>query len=133
MGLDMFAYAVKNEGDFNSDEREELAYWRKHNALHAWMWDLWEEKGKPEFDPETMGGSFGEFNCAPVRLESQDLDRLEAAVIGRKLTPTGGFFWGDTDYSEEDWAYYRKEDLAFIKKAKKAIDDGLVVYYNSWW
>ena len=37
MGLDQFAYTTKGK------EKEEIAYWRKHNALHGWMENLWEE------------------------------------------------------------------------------------------
>ena len=44
MGLDMYAYAKNSNG-----EEESLADWRKHNRLHGWMEDLWEDKGRPYY------------------------------------------------------------------------------------
>ena len=40
MGLDMYAYAKDENG-----EDEHLADWRKHNRLHGWMEELWEDDG----------------------------------------------------------------------------------------
>jgi hypothetical protein len=39
-----------------------------------------------------------------------------------------GFFFGDN--SDED---YRENDLEFIRKAREALDAGLIVEYSSWW
>ena len=53
MGLDMYAYktskVVEDKKEITDDNREELAYWRKHNRLHGWMEELWEDKGRPNF------------------------------------------------------------------------------------
>ena len=38
MGLDQYGYAVPKE---ESEARNELAYWRKHNRLQGWMEHLW--------------------------------------------------------------------------------------------
>ena len=59
------------------------------------------------------GGSSDCFNCAPVVLTSEDLDRLEAAVKGGNLPHTTGFFFGVSEGREA-------EDLAFIAKAREA-------------
>lgn len=121
MGLDMYAFTMTGRPDTNVDFKPdavtELHYWRKHPDLHGWMRALYFDKG----------GSEREFNCAPVVLTASDLDRLEADVVGRRLPQTSGFFFGRSDGSE------RADDLAFIAKARAAIDQGLTVFYDSWW
>lgn len=67
------------------------------------------------------------FNCRPVLLTPEDLDRLEADIRSTALPETTGFFFGKTDGSERD------EDLAFIAKARAAMAEGFTVYYDSWW
>lgn len=121
MGLDQFAYAVDNSG-----EKEELAYWRKHPNLQGWMSDLWEEKGRPGFtDGEDI---VGDFNCIPLELTREDINDLEDAILNNILPKTVGFFFGN---DSDD--HYKEQDLEFIKRAKKALDSGLNVYYDSWW
>tara|TARA_B100000405_G_scaffold288376_1_gene237025 strand:- start:1220 stop:1651 length:432 start_codon:yes stop_codon:yes gene_type:complete len=143
MGLDMYAYAVVQGGQ-NDGAEESLADWRKHNRLHGWMEDLWEDKGRPyEGDLDDAENAFGSsFNCVPVELTLEDLDKLEADINEKVLPETGGFFFGDDSFSWEDDDgkpfegnnYYHKEtDLQFIEDARKAINEGKKVYYNSWW
>lgn len=123
MGLDQFAFAIDNNG-----EKEELAYWRKHPNLQGWMENLWESKGKPGLPEDHTSDMMGDFNCVPVELNKDDLDDLEDAIRGSGLPSTTGFFSG----SDSD-DYYKENDLEFIKKAREALDAGLVVEYNSWW
>lgn len=134
MGLDMYAYRVKQEllGDAQVDLEEllfeegqtkdgvdrEFAYWRKFNALHGWMHALYERKG----------GKDEEFNCNTVRLNEEDLDTLEAEVDS--LVPVSGFFFGPTDpVTEEE----KQEVRYFITKSREAIAEGDAVIYDSWW
>lgn len=157
MGLDMYAYAVDKEnahrsyaelidednkfyderGDEDSNPnpnptRREIHYWRKHNALHAWMQDLWESRGSRLPDGKA-GGSPRDFNCVPIELTEEDLKKLEEDIRGRKLEPTDGFFFGGTDYTDEDWDWHEKDDLQFIADARQEIADGGRVFYDSWW
>lgn len=137
MGLDMYAYAKDENG-----EEESLADWRKHNRLHGWMEELWEEKGKP-FDGKLEENPMGDFNCVPVELSLTDLEQLEAEIVNKTMPSTGGFFFGEDSYSwDEDEEgnklpkgdyYYKETDLQFIEDARKAIQQGKKVYYNSWW
>lgn len=105
MGLDMYGYTMKAEfvGDrqtdvnVSEDEREEaalnhFAYWRKFNHLHGWMENLYRQKG----------GKAEVFNCCTVRLELEDLDRLESDLNEEKLEYTPGFFFGDSQIYPED-------------------------------
>lgn len=131
MGLDMYAYRVAKEnaiGDFEVAKDEEgnsiiednnFAYWRKFNAFHGWMEQLYYAKG----------GTKESFNCVPVRLTLEDLDKLQKDVINGALKPTSGFFFGEeVIYPGDIESLY-----AFIGKAVVAIKEGDAVYYDSWW
>ena len=133
MGLDMYAYTMRAEfvGDRQTDvmpttdeEREqaeltEIAYCRKFNHLHGWMENLYREKG----------GQENIFNCRTVRLELDDLERLEQALKNDELKHTPGFFFGGEEIYSEDI----KATNEFIATARDAIQNGLTVFYDSWW
>tara|TARA_R110000765_G_scaffold410562_1_gene509272 strand:- start:686 stop:1099 length:414 start_codon:yes stop_codon:yes gene_type:complete len=137
MGLDQYAYA-KPQG---TEEQEELAYWRKHNRLQGWMEELWEDKGRPNFN-SSQSQAMGDFNCQSVELTSSDIEQLEAHVNDKALPETGGFFFGDdsfvwtnedgNEFADGDY-YYKETDLKFIEDARRSIEQGKKVYYNSWW
>jgi hypothetical protein len=132
MGLDMYAFTVAadaagdnvvdldiNYGTDNELAKTELFYWRKFNALHGWMEDLYRIKG----------GAKESFNCTTVRLDTVDLDRLEMDTGNNKLVPINGFFFGEQTIYPEDL-----ESIAdFIAKAREALADGKAVFYDSWW
>jgi hypothetical protein len=124
MGLDMYAYRtsvqLSKPVDFNKEIESncsEIKYWRKHPNLHGWMERLYYAKG----------GQKDSFNCTPVELTREDLNSLAQAIIDGELPETRGFFFGETDGSEYN------EDLAFVKEAIKAIEEGDRVFYDSWW
>lgn len=142
MGLDMYAF----RGDLNTHMLEEIAYWRKHNALHNWMEQVWQEMSYEEFmegypvpDSEEQvitREMFEEmkqesFNCIKVPLNRKRIEQLEEAINNNDLVPTGGFFFGSTEYDPNK--VYGDTDRAFIKAAKQALDEGDVVIYDSWW
>lgn len=121
MGLDMYAYSVAKNGDPEGGEveKEEIAYWRKFNALHGWMEQLYRDKG----------GSAQSFNCIPVQLTREDLAQLAVDVTQKNLKPTEGFFFGaQTIYPEDIEA-----TMTFIGKAIAEMERGKDVYYDSWW
>ena len=131
MGLDMYAYVAKKEGqmrdyyesyDYEKDsgpveKPREIAYWRKHPNLHGWMHKLWNEKGHS-----------GDFNGDELELTWEDLDRLEYVVKHRELPGTSGFFFGN---DADD--HYKVQDLKFINEARAEITRGWRVFYNSSW
>lgn len=123
MGLDQYAYTLDQNG-----EKTELAYWRKHPNLHGFMEHLWHEKGCPTAPEQSDPAGLSNFNCVPLALDEDDLDRLEADVNGAALPATVGFFFGDN--SDE---YYKNKDLEFIAAARKALAEGKRVFYDSWW
>ncbi len=137
MGLDMYACTVpagtiSKPVDFvdditvmDKDECREsrecvqgLFYWRKCPDLHGWMEKLYREKGGRDQD----------FNCAPVQLTMEDIERLEADILSDSLPKTQGFFFGASD-TEAD----KPTHLEFVAKAKAALYEDLEVYYDSWW
>lgn len=126
MGLDMYAFIVDAEVARGGivdvalgDTATEICYWRKFNALHGWMEDLYRQKG----------GSKASFNCTTVRLTANDLDRLEMDTGNNKLIPVNGFFFGAQEIDSEDI-----ESVAgFVKLARQALADGKAVFYDSWW
>ena len=127
MGLDMYAFSVDVEVArggvvdvaLDVDTATEIFYWRKFNALHGWMEDLYRQKG----------GSKESFNCTTVRLTANDLDRLEMDTGNNKLVPVNGFFFGAQEIYPEDL-----ESVAdFVKVARQALADGKAVFYDSWW
>ena len=125
MGLDMYAFAVSKRdaiGDFEMAqdcEKEELYYWRKHHDLHGWMENLYRGKG----------GDAESFNCIPVQLTLDDLDDLQQAILDDNLPRTSGFFFGDNPPDLESM----RNDLIFVQNCRIAINEGKVVYYDSWW
>lgn len=134
MGLDMYAFAEKEltkieqteelikNGEINKDEIE-LMYWRKHNALHGWMEQLYRQKGGKD-----------EFNCVRVYLDTDDLLQLENDIKNKGLKSVEGFFFGNNyDYNSEELEGIRKDDKTFIEEARKHINMGYTIYYTSWW
>lgn len=122
MGLDQYAFAIPAMAD-NTDcdqklpnDVEPFFVWRKHPNLHGWMEELYKIRGGRE-----------KFNCRTIRLKPVDLDRLEKVVRADKLPFTQGFFFGESFPDE------MPRDLKFIEEARKKIQEGFDVYYDSWW
>lgn len=133
MGLDMYAFTVSaadagdnvvdlKRYDDNDNElfpKEEIYYWRKFNALHGWMRDLYFAKG----------GTYQAFNCNTVRLTATDLTKLVQDVSAGMLKPCEGSFFGPQTIYPEDLESVGK----FVGKALAAIAEGKAVYYDSWY
>ncbi|MFC3874946.1 phosphoglycerate kinase [Neisseria musculi] len=106
MGLGMYGYTMRAKftGDRQTDvvptteeEREQaqatdIAYWRKFNHLHGRMENLYREKGGENI-----------FNCCTVRLERDDLERLERALPNNELEYMLGFVFGGEHWEIGEW------------------------------
>lgn len=123
MGLDQWASTRDKKGNV-----EEIAYWRKHNALDGWMESLWRSKGND-----------GSFNCEELELTLEDINRLQDVVENDLLPETQGFFFGNDSRFDEN----KKEiTLEFIEDAKRLLKrkwwekllnkKKKVFYQNSW-
>jgi len=121
MGLDQYA----KTRDPKTGKAEEFKYWRKHNALHGWMENLWRSKGCPNRDEDHE-----DFNCIPLELTHEDLDALEKDLLDSDLPETSGFFFGSSTAGDR---YYLESDLQFVREAREHLDAGLEVAYDSWW
>ena len=119
MGLDMYAYFVPKGEEPNEHNQTEMQYWRKFNALHGWMEDLYRERG----------GEAEHFNCIPLKLEEADLDRLLNDMKQDKLAPREGFFFGEQEIRMADFV----SAYGFVGLAKSLIAMGKDIYYDSWW
>ena len=127
MGLDMWATKSKE-----TDEKIiNIADWRKHNRLHGYMQQLWEDKGCPNSNGDTPET----FNCVPLELDKEDLEELKATILTRAIPATQGFFFGHDsfDWSKDELKEADLYDLEFVTNALKALKDGYKVHYNSWW
>jgi hypothetical protein len=124
MGLDSYAYIIEkslvsSDVDFQVDQNslKQLYYWRKHHDLHDWMERLYIAKG----------GRNPQFNLSALSLNSADLDALERAVSAGDLPETLDFCFGHSHRSQLD------DDRDFIRKARKALKEGLALFYVAWW
>ena len=133
-GLDMYAYRMRefkpsNPVDFQGEidflvendgtihKPEEFFNWRKHPNLHGLMEKIYREKG----------GKENHFNCTPVQLTQEDLDRIGALVIDDELPITEGFNFGKSSDK------MKEKDIEFLEKASQALKEGFTIWYDSWW
>ena len=114
MGLDQYANSRDSNGDSN-----EIAYWRKHNALEGWMEKLYRLKGGK-----------GQFNCEEIELTSENINLLESVVKDDALPETKGFFFGG-DSSEDP--FKKEETLKFIEEARSHLYLGSKIFYSCSW
>jgi hypothetical protein len=115
MGLDQYAEFRNSE----TQKVEQFYGWRKHNAMHEWMENLWRSKGNIE-----------EFNRIPLELSRADIDALERDLLEGNLPEPEVFFF-DFDTSNDD--HRLAGDLSFIRQARQHLDAGNQVTYDSWW
>ena len=153
MGLDMYLWKVK---------REEVAYWRKANAIHAWFERKFADDGELE-------------NCRDYYVNKEDLIELrntcqtilDKAIVtigqvkngerynkdtnnweptyevgevidnpdlAKELLPTqSGFFFGPTGYDK----WYIEDLKSTIKQIDKVLEttdfDNETIAYSAWW
>ncbi len=115
---EIFAKDDRGELDYETPivGAKEIAYWRKHPDLHGWMENLYREKG----------GREQSFNGDLMVLTLADLERLEEDILRKNLPKTSGFFFGES-------GEISLKDLEFVLEARKAIQEGDTVFYDSSW
>ena len=109
MGLDSDMYA------FKGDECEQVAEWRKHGELHAWMAKLGRSKG---FNNDYEG-----FNGESVTLTLEDLASLKIALLA------GCFDNDKSRFLTQD--EFITEQLEIINNARNYINAGWKVTFSS--
>lgn len=95
MGLDMFLHKVK---------REEIAYWRKANAIHAW------------FERNCADGELE--NCEDYAVSKDDLIKLKADC--QAVLKSAKLVYKEVPVRQYD---FDKKDYVEIKKTMKVLDD----------
>lgn len=150
MGLDMYLHKrtyVKNWDHQTADEKhqitikkggkirkdikrnrissiiEEVAYWRKFNALHMWFVEN-VQKGVDDCGDYYV--SDDKLKELLAELEQVVKDKSKAAEI---LPTASGFFFGGTEYDE----YYFYAVKETIKILKELVKEGGDFYYHSSW
>jgi len=118
MGLDMFARVtaekIAEAVDFEVRECRDLHRWRKRYDLHVWMMELYYEKG----------GAAEDFIDVTVLLTAGDIDRLAEDIRADDLPDTSALLGAVP-------GGHMEEDLVFIAKARKALQEGLTLYYTA--
>jgi hypothetical protein len=118
MGLDMYLY---------EKEVNQVAYWRKANAIHNW------------FITEAEVTD----NCEPISLSRETLIKLrdtctqvyelhtvEAAM--EFLPPVGGFFFGTTEIDDWYWQNVKETEEALTVIINQSTEDQMYEYWASW-
>lgn len=127
MGLDMYVRAKHPADENTTDGRgEEIQCWRKNNALHFWMQELYFKRlGKPDYTEEDARA----FNCKDIQLFVDDIFQLQRDILQNKMTPSSGVFLGKMEYDK----YQQSHDLEFCGKALGYLNSGYEIFYDSWW
>ena len=118
MGLDMSLYRRVSK---NPDDDQEVAYWRKANAIHRYFTNDAEDD-----------------NCVDFEVTLEDIQTLIDICLASiedkvPLLPTGeGFFWGSTDYDK--WYYgYLQDTVDYLQDILITHEVGHSYYYKAWY
>lgn len=117
MGLDMYLYKKNTE---------EVAYWRKANAIHGWFMQFTDED-----------------NCTPVHISMATLTQLRDDVqkvldegtmeaVMEYLPPTPGFFFGSNEVDEYYWMNLKSTLTKLNDIISTSTDDQEFEYCASW-
>ncbi len=132
MGLDMSLYKIKKgySPNENEDKVEEVAYWRKANAVRQWFVD---HCGYGQ-DDDCVYFEIDKNDICALLHDAIDVYEAHNREDSAKILPTSsGFFFGDTLYDE--WYY---ENIGYtIKQLSEVLttvdwEEEDVYYYESW-
>lgn len=117
MGLDMSLYSAKQNND-------EIAYWRKFNALHQWFVENLEGVDNCEYSP-----------VSKEKLEElvKTLEELQKTKNTELLPTQDGFFFGSTDYDERYWSHV-EDTIQTLSEILKNFDfeNDQLLYSANW-
>ena len=127
MGLDMSFYklggvkSISSTGEIEKDEKyviEEIKYYRKFNALHGLLNDLYLVRGGVDM------------NCALVNVGLYDINLIREHCLNKTLKPQEGFFWGRQDpVTDEEYS----ELLELVEEMESLIGEGWTIGYCGDW
>jgi hypothetical protein len=141
MGLDQYAHLRGKEPSWGLDDKiQDDFYWRKHARLQVFMSRMYDKQNPKaqeirEKNAESGGLEHLGFNGDDaVTITTEVLDELEKAIKDGYYNyfAHDGFFWGQ-QYQEEQAKEYKKQDIAFVKWARKKLEKGEEVVYGCSW
>ena len=126
MGLDQYAFSVKNKAvinrfEYNQDyKHNEIFGCGKNRFLHNWMEELY----------QSLGGK-DEFNMKIVQVLPEDIDKLEKDTKSGKIKEYDkpGFFFGDRPFGDYEYSSI----MDFCERAREEFKYGNAVFYESWY
>jgi hypothetical protein len=123
MGLDMYLESKKSR---RGEIIENLADWRKANAIHQWFVDNVQD---------------GEDDCQPYLVSYTKLEELLRRVdivlknnkMGKTILPTQeGFFFGTYEYDEYYFEYLNDTKIILEQILKEPRKKDKMYYQSSW-
>lgn len=127
MGLDMSFYklggvkSISSTGEIETDEKyamEEIKYYRKFNALHGLLNDLYLNRGGVDM------------KCALVNVSLFDINLIREHCLNKTLKPQEGFFWGRQDpVTDEEYS----ELLEVVGEMETLFGEGWTIAYCGDW
>ena len=133
MGLDMYLFRGKKP-DTNKkliaeyDDLEEVAYWRKANAIHNWFALNIDGVDNCEYSRASKEQLIELKTICETIMKNKDPEENE-----RLLPTSAGFFFGSQEYDE--WYYNGIETT--IDKLTSIIEytdwENQEIYYHPWW
>lgn len=126
MGLDMYLTARRSGIESVEEEEQDVGYWRKANAIHAWFVDNVQDSQDNCGDYDVTREQLTEL-LDTVNTVLSDLSKAKALLPTRQ-----GFFFGFYDY--DDWYIENLNDtVKIIEKALTLVEEGWTIsYYSSW-
>lgn len=97
---------------------EEIKYYRKFNALHGLLDDLYLSRG----------GS--DMNCVLVNVNLEDVNLIKEHCLNKTLEPREGFFWGSQD-PVTDEEYEELYNLTILME--EMLSEGWIIGYCGYW
>lgn len=127
MGLDMSFYKlggaknISSTGEIETDEKYakgEIKYYRKFNALHGLLNDLYLKRGG------------NDLNGLLINVSLFDINFIKEHCLNKTLKPQEGFFWGRQDpVTDEQYA----ELLELVDEMKTLVSEGWIIGYCGDW
>lgn len=130
MGLDMYLYGAtwKMDGETSTSviKLEEVAYWRKHNAIHNWMVNNVQEG----VDNRAMY-SVSEECLKKLLADCNKVLRCPTVENAMNVLPTlKGCFFGGTDLNDDFELEYYLAGLKYtVNVIRELLKDGKYEYY----
>ena len=113
--------SISSTGEIETNEKyvqEEIKYYRKFNALHGLLNELYLNRGGVDM------------NCALVNVGLYDINLIREHCLNKTLKPQEGFFWGRQDpTTDEEYS----ELLELVEEMESLIGEGWIIGYCGDW